>query len=265
MACNPVRKASWMAATAAMTACALPATANTGIGILVSWIPIAVVAFIPVVVVEGAVLAAYLHVGYGRGMWLSLAANFVSTLVGAILGVGSFILPIPASGLSREWTLVSLVPMFFVSWWLEKVVVRRMEPPERKPRALRVTGVANAVSYALMAAGVALMLPAEEAIVSREKIVVAFNSLAAAQVAVDEHFAKNGTFPPPKRYDVKARNVRSLALEPGGKLVLVLSFPGSQEGDGKRIVYEPRVADGKIVQWTCTSDLRPGRLPMVCR
>ena len=43
--------------------------------------------------------------------------------------------------------LASLVPMLFISWWLEAFMVRRLEPTEGGPRVRKATGIANAGSY----------------------------------------------------------------------------------------------------------------------
>jgi len=124
--------------------------------------------------------------------------------------------------------------------------------------------VANAVTYALMAVAVVVLVTGGGA--GRERILIAMAAMDAAKVEVGEHFRQHGAFPPPRAIDVRRRHVKSLARERDGRLVLVFDFPDSPEADGKRVVLEPRVEGGRIEQWVCTSPDMPSRyLPMLCR
>ena len=88
-------------------------------------IPSLIAALVPAILVEAPVLARYLRVPMRRALWISTQANLFSTLVGGLIALASnFVLPM-WTDFSREAVLVSLVPMLFITWWLENIVVRR--------------------------------------------------------------------------------------------------------------------------------------------
>jgi len=262
-----VRKSAWAGLAAACGAAAMPALANTGVGLMMHATPVMVVALVPAILIEAPILARFLKVSLRRGLWLSFVANLVSTFLGTVIAfVASLVIPIGSMDVSREMTLVSLLPMLFVSWWLEAMMVRNLEPPERAPSVRKATGVANAVTYALMAVGAAILVPAGDTVFSRWKLTEPINEMMVARTEVAEHFQRQREFPPPRTFPAKGKYVRSITLEAGGRVVLTLSFPGSPEADGKRIVHEPRVAGGEIVEWRCHSpDMAAKYLPAACR
>ena len=245
---------------------AAPAHANTGIGLLAMWIPPAIIALIPAILIEAPVLARFLRVSLRSALWMSFIANVASMMVGAAIALASsFILPF-ATDISREATLAALLPMLLLSWWIENLVVKGMLPAPVKPLAFRATGIANAVTYAAMAVGVAVLVPPASAVFNRFRLVGPINQLAAARTDVSEEFQKTKTMPKPRDLAVNAPNVKGIRLEDGGRLVMTLSFPGSEVADGKHVVYEPRVANGEIVEWRCSSaDLAAKYLPAQCR
>src|SRR5258708_10856811 len=137
--------------------------ANTGIGLLSMWIPVAIVAFVPAVLIEGPILARLLKVTLPRGFMLSAVANAVSTIAGGLIALaGDFALHsfIGSAPMSRGPGLVSLAPMFFVTWWLEHLVVKGMMPAEGKALSRRATFAANVVTYVLMAIAAWFLIPA---------------------------------------------------------------------------------------------------------
>jgi hypothetical protein len=259
---NVVRRIFFTAAACA----ACDAHANVGIGLLALSVPTLVVALLPAILVEAPILARYLRVPFKRALWLSFAANVFSTLVGGIIAIASsFVIPF-WTDTSREAVLASLVPMLFISWWLENIVVRRMQPPESKALSRRATGIANAISYAGMAVGVAILVTPLSQTFNRYRLGDALAEMSAARAQVAEHYKLHKSWPAPKAFVVTLPTVRTLNLEPAGKLVMVLSYPASVAADGKHIVYEPRVVDGDIVGWRCSSpDMKPQHLPPVCR
>jgi hypothetical protein len=250
-------------AAAAFAAC--EAQANAGIGLLVLAVPVTIVALVPAIMVEAPILARMLTLSAGRAVGISAAANIVSTIAGAAIAIATAFIPLMYGEFMRETVLISLVPMFFVTWWIENLVVRRMLPAESKARSTRATGIANAVSYVAMAVGVAILVPPERSMFNRWRVTPAVLELTVAKTEVDEYFASHGTFPAPKSFPAQDKSVKSLALEADGRLVATLSFPGRPAGDGRHIVYEPVVVGGKITAWKCTSDIESKYLPAQCR
>jgi hypothetical protein len=251
----------------AIIALAAPAAAhaNAGVGLLVLASPAAIAALLPAIIVEAPILARMLGIAWKRALALSAVANIFSTLVGLVISVASMVIPLFAET-SREAVLIALAPMFFISWWIEAGTVRRRMEPERKPLVRRATGIANLVTYVGMAIGVAMLVPPLSETFSRFRLGAPLGELAAARSQVAEHFQLHKAFPAPRSFEVKQENVRSLRLEPGGRLVMVLSYPASPAADGKSIVYEPRIVDSRIVEWRCYSpDMASKNLPASCR
>lgn len=232
-------------------------------------IPLFAVALLPAIIVESLVLARMLAVGWGRGLWLATVANILSAVLGSILAfVGEMLL---VGGTAegepgREAAFAMLVPMFLVTWWIEHATIRRIDATAPSPRVRQATFVANALTYAIMAIAVAFLVPPASALVSRWKVTEALMRLGVQRTAVAEQFQRDGRFPAPAKLDPMSPYVRSLAHEGNGRIVAELSFPGSADADGKRIVYEPRVAGGQIIEWVCYSpDLHFKYLPATCR
>ena len=101
--------------------------------------------------------------------------------------------------------------------------------------------------------------------VVRAHVAGAVNELGVARDAVAAEFARTKAMPAPRDFPSTSRQVRSIRLEPGGRLVATLSFPGSAFADGKQVVYEPRI-EGASLQWRCHSpDLEKKYLPPACR
>lgn len=244
----------------------LLARANAGVGLLVLAIPVTVVALPPAILLEAPVLARFLRLSWPRGLWVSLVANVVSTIAGAAIALATSFVPVMYGEFMRETALISLVPMFLLTWWLERLVVGRMAPAGTKPLATRATGAANAFTYALMAIGVTLLVPPAGEKFDRWRLSPVLAQLSVARAEVAEYFDAHATFPPPRDIKPLDASVKSVALEPGGRLVATLSFPGRPAGDGRHIVYEPVVAAGKVSAWKCSSpDLAPQYLPPACR
>lgn len=249
----------------AALAAPLVACANTGVGLFVLAVPITIVGLLPAILVEAPVLARILHLPGRRALWISCIANVVSTIAGFAVAVVTSLVPVMYAEFVRETVLISLVPMFFLTWWVENLVTRRMLAPDKKPLAKRATGIANAFSYVAMMACVALLVPSESSVFNRWRVTPALAEMGVARNEVAEYFQAHGEFPAPKSFTPIDRSVKSLVLEPGGRLVATLSFPGRPAADGRRIVYEPVVAGGKLAAWKCSSDMDSRYLPAACR
>lgn len=245
------------------------AHANTGVGFLILTIPVMVVGLVPVILIEAPVLSRVLKVKFLRGLWLSFLANLASTILGAIIGVAidiPFILALGTGFPPVFWVaLAALVPMFFITWWIERRVVGRMQPPDTTLLVKRATLVANAISYAALAVAVVLFYP-DDPLDTRSRLTEVIAAMTATKTYSSEEFEKYGYFrtdPPPAGV---SKYVRSLDRERSGRIVAVISMPSRAEIDGKRIVMEPRLEGGKIVEWKCyTPDLDFKYLPAACR
>lgn len=201
---------------------------------------------------------AQANVGIG---WFSpsLGAT-IPALLPAILVAGSS--PYPG----RELILAALVPMFFVSWYIEWLVVLPRLAPDRKPRALRATFAANLLPYVLIVLAVlAFMSPAGQA-ATRHYVQWALLPFFDAKREVALHLQEKGAFPPPRALPTGGPNLSSLAIEGEGRIVAMLSFPASPDAHGKRVVLVPRVQGGQIIAWECSAPgVHPKYLPTACR
>jgi hypothetical protein len=243
------------------------AHANTGVGFLILSIPVMALGLLPVILIEAPVLSRFLRVSFLRGLWLSFVANAASTILGALIGIAVDIALVVLLKTSfpavAPVVLVALVPMFFITWWIERKVVVRMQP-DAKPLATRATLVANAISYLALAAAVLVFWPEDWTLV-RSQLTEVLNAMSVAKLEVSEEFEKRGRFPATLQAP-RSKFLRSLTIEPGGRLVAVVSMPDRKGVDGKRIVMEPRVDGRRIAEWKCyTPDLEFKYLPTSCR
>lgn len=156
--------------------------ANAGVPMLGVQMGLMVLALIPIVVVEGAILRVRLAKPLSQSLFASAIANLASTFVGLPLTWTALVCAELASGsdayhpletplqrivavtLQAPWlgpyesddlrwmtpaaSLVLLVPFFFVSALVESALVSRLwkDLPRRRVRA--ATWIANALSYA---------------------------------------------------------------------------------------------------------------------
>lgn len=240
------------------------AHANTGIGLFMPAAMMNVIAIIPVILLEGLILWRLLPVRARRGFYLALIANLASTLVGFAIGVPfDFVLGSgpPGSGLGVS---ISLFVMFWISWWVEAKVVRRMEKADPAARAGRATLVANIASYVVLIALALVFIPSDPWPV-RARMTEVLNTLKVAQDQVAEHYVFTGKFPEKFEPGLSAA-VKSIRLAPDGRLTAVVEMPKYPQAHGKEVVVTPRLADGKIVGWTCHSiDIDKRFMPSACR
>jgi hypothetical protein len=125
--------------------------------IVVIW-PVAWLALLPVIIVEAAVARRMLGWSYGRACWMSTVANLFSTLIG--VPVGTCLNPLPLLGYAEKWWILPAMalPLYGVSVVSEALVAGQfMEPNVPRRMVWRWALVANAVSYLLILAALALL------------------------------------------------------------------------------------------------------------
>lgn len=252
------------------------AHANVGIGyLLLAW-PIVLLALVPAVPLEAAVLKPILRVSWRRGFLLSLGANVRSTLWGlaiavavdfALMGAGGSAGPDPTAGAA----IAMLVPFFFLSWWIEHRAVARKAAEIGARRIAAATGAANLLSYAGMIAFVALggYLPWEGSMAPRARITEGLAAASSLRTGVTERWSADRKFPSPGSpgfAPVVEKNHR-VALERDGRIAVHFAAPGFPSIDGKRIVLTPVLdPSGAIARWQCGSpDIERRFLPGSCR
>lgn len=250
------------------------AQANAGIGFFLVSVPFVAMATAPAILVEAPILSLMLGVGLARGLWWSLCANLASTVLGSLLAIAAdaaFVIATGSSGLeaSRPTVLLTLVPMFWLTWLLERSTVRRLQPAGAEPSAGRATLVANGVSYALLALAVAgvpsSMLDAPTPS-TRYRIIEAVTELYREKVAVAEHYASHKRFPAAGPVSPTSPYLQSLRRDDDGRITGVINYPRAEAIHGKSIVVAPRVEGGVIAEWRCyTPDAPHGFLPAGCR
>ena len=203
MECSIAVRPYLLVGALAALACANDAQANSGVGFFFVSVPVVVIALVPAILVEAPILARMLSVSVPRGLWLSLVANLVSTVLGAFIAIAADLLLLggaDSSGMpfSRGAVLVSLVPMFFLTWWLESMSVRRMQPASPRALARRATFAANATSYVLLGAATALIpsdtldFPSGD---TRARLSEAILAMSPVRDEVTEYFGAHKRFP----------------------------------------------------------------------
>jgi len=256
----------------------MPAWANAGIGFLIPSVPVLIVALLPVIFVEAPVLAAFLRLPLSSGLKLSAAVNVRSTLIGVLIAIVADIalmfLAGGSSGLppSRVSLLVALVPMFFITLWIEDRAVARKYPQQPRIRVSLATLAANVLSYAALVAFITLtpFFKVYDQMGYREHVYFASNAANRWKEGVDKYWQNHKRFPERAgelglARGEERRGVGSVTMQPAGRIVLELRFPADPELDGKRLIYEPRVVDDAL-QWKCrTPDLAPRYAPYGCR
>jgi hypothetical protein len=118
--------------------------------IAIVW-PIAWIALVPVVIVEAAFACRVLNWSFSRAFWMSLVANFISTLVG--LPIGSCLNPLPLLGLFNRWFYLPgiVISLYGVSVVCEALVAGKFEDLYVSRRSVwRWSLFANATSYGLI-------------------------------------------------------------------------------------------------------------------
>lgn len=162
--------------------------------------------------------------------------------------------------------------MFFVTWWIERRAVIRRVPEQTSTRATLATLAANALSYILLFLAIAWLpyFRDLDRMNYRSDMSEALLMSTPWREKVDQYWRKNKRFPE-RGADIgltesqEGRRVRAVALETGGRIVILLKFPGDPEFSGMRLIYEPRV-EGDALRWQCRSPDMPQKyLPVTCR
>lgn len=251
-------------------AAAFPATAfaNSGIGFFMPASIFLALAVIPVILVEAPLLWWRLRVPPLRSLSLSVRANLSSTLVGAVIGAAFDIAVGLTTGMSGfaglEGILIALVPLFGITWWVEYKVVRRAERDIARPKVLGATLLANVVSYALLAA-LAIATISRDPTLKRARMTEVVNVAMVARVDAAEQYQAMGRFRA-SRQEAPTRHVRRVTTEESGRIVAEIAYPKDEELDGKTLVMEPEVRDGKLVAWHCYVPEAPFKyFPASCR
>lgn len=244
------------------------ALGNAGIGFFSPGSMLLVLGIIPVIALEAAVLGWWLRPGVKRAFVLSAGANVVSTLAGGVLG---FVLDMVLAGATgsmgsagREGYLVGLALMFAISWGIENLTVRAMLPESARPRAFTATLVANAVSYAGLAACAFALLP-PDSMPARARMTEVINAAGIVKTEAAEHYEAHGRFKALIQ-EAPTRHTRRVSVEESGRVTAVIAYPAVKELDGKAFVFEPVIRDGKLVEWRCYVPEAPLRyFPAMCR
>ena len=168
-----------------------PASANAGVPMLFLMWPVSWLLFVPIIIVEGAVLRNVLDLTRRRSVLVSTAANAVSTLIGIpltwliLLGLEVFLTNAEAYGLETpakrllaftiqapwlnpyesalHWlvpaaSLVLCVAFFLVSVFSERLVVRLLEPHADPIAVAHWSWRANLITYGVVVVALLLLL-----------------------------------------------------------------------------------------------------------
>lgn len=252
-----------------------PALANAGVGYFMLGVPLVVAALLPAIVVEALIYQPMLRQDFRPALRLSTWANFASTFWGVVLGIGADLLLAAATGSSgllptRGAMLAALLPFLLLSWRIERRSVAKRLPDAPRARVEAATGVANLVSYALMALAVAF-LSGSSGLSARSVVAMAILSAAPLRGEVSTHWHETRSFPAPRApaagyADAPAR----VGIGGGGRVLIVIDSPEHERIHGRTIEYRPRIVetDGAKPQlhWTCrAAGIAPRDLPVDCR
>jgi hypothetical protein len=252
-------------------ALALPALAyaNAGIGaapfigLSVATVP----ALALVIPLEAAILRLAVPAGFPRLLWLSLFANVLSTVLGAAVGVVltlvSDVLFLRGFGLAG--LVLGLLVMYAATAAIEYAVLRRklVEPP--RPVLLRAVCIANAISYVLIAGWAYFAFVHMDTTVPRSRMYEALNVAIATRSAAVEQYQSSGRFFA-HRQDRPTANTRTVSLTEKGLITVEIHYPPMAEVNGKTLVMEPEIREGRILAWHCYVPEAPLRFfPPGCR
>lgn len=255
------------------------AEANAGIGFFMVALPLVILALIPAILIEAGMLRLLLPISVGRSLALSLRANGWSTLVGTVLAGGwdlLLIMMLGTSGLeATRWTAsIMLLPFLWLSWWVELRVLTRQLASLPVPHLSRVIGVANLVSYGLIAIFVwsTNWLPKHETLRPRVHISHAVSSTAELKRSVEKYYREH------RRWPVGMADLSGplpdckgcdWMLSPDSRIVLRMVAPDWSEINQRVVVLSPQVVSvGEDIEihWGCGStEISSNMLPGACR
>jgi hypothetical protein len=245
------------------------ALANAGIGFLIPASLFIVFALIPIVLIEWPVFAWRLGLPPRRALWVSLAANLVSTFGGALIGVAiDLTLGIAtgsAGGTGWQAVLVGLVLMFGITWLIERAVVRRMQPELAPSKAGSVALLANGITYVLLAIASVAFVPGGEPMLARSIMAEVISAAGVEKLEQGEHFQAQGRFNA-RAQESPTQHTRRILVDEAGRITATIAYPGNRELDGRTIVFVPEMRDGKLAAWHCTVPEAPLKFfPAACR
>lgn len=254
------------------------AWANVGIGYLFVSAPALLFALVPAIFVEAPVLAAILRVAFPRGLMLSVGANLRSTFFGiGIALVTDFLLMFLSGGSglppSRGSLMVSLVPMYFLTWWIEHRAIARKLPEAPRRQIVLATFAANTLSYVLLmvAIGWTPMFKTYDQMGYRDRLYWAVRAAVPLQSKVEEYWDQHKRLPE-RAADIgpastePRRDVGTVTLDAGGKIFVELKFPDDPDLDRKQFILAPHVTEDKKIEWRCSAPGVPERfLPRACQ
>ena len=257
----------------------VPAAANAGVGFFTLPWPVVILTLLPVIGLEGVVLARMLRRPWRRAFSLALVANLNSTLYGLGLSYGLDIMLLGFTGLSGfepTQTLVSvmLMPLFALSWWIEERVVQRRASEPSKAAVAWAVGVANLLSYGALIAGIHLTPFIPEiapSYTTRATLNAGFQAAQALAPRVEAFWATHHRFPTDTGELGDAGEPLApgqfaspfvVGLEADGRIVVRFQTPQHRYLDGQQIrltpTLPPGAPDGGRLAWRCRSpDLHP--------
>lgn len=253
------------------------AHANVGIGYFMPALNWIFLALVPAILVEACLLASLLPVALRRALRLSLIANLQSTLLGLVLGFAVDIALVTLSGSmgpdpNRASLIAALIPMFFLTWWIEYKAIKRRVTELSRWRVAGASGVGNLVSYAAMIVCAWILLPAHGSFEINQRVNEAILAGSGARNAVEGYFQSTGRLPKSSDETGFARDtppsiqlVSSIEITEKG-VVLVRLTKNEYWPEGGEIRFTPGVdAETKTLRWTCRSTLPRRGLPVRCR
>jgi hypothetical protein len=223
--------------------------ANAGVGLFLIVLPLIVLTLPIVVLIETIYLRYRLKLQWPKALGICLLANFISTLLGLVIGLGFDLTLIFAGGSSGyEPTKIAasivLLPMFYLTLRCEFLVWRWRDEKLVGQGLARALFAAHLLSYAVLFGFVWLHrgFLTESRISVHSRIVHLFYMLEPAQQEVADFAAQNARLP-------KAIELPELPLDDQGRLSKVLNeavFPPET-----RIVLTPSLQPDRSVRWHC--------------
>ena len=251
------------------------AVANVGVGVFIVAAPAVLIALIPAVFVEALILVWMLKVSILRGLFLTTVANLISTILGVIVSFGLDRLLLAGSGSSglvfeKATVIPILVPFFFFSWLIEHLVIARREANKPWRQILKATGIANFITYILMAIYVIFVpfVPEQGGYSTCATVIEGLSLASAGKTAVSEFIAIYGRLPANNEEAgmadaelIASHSVDNVRVANG---VITVTFSRSPIA-GSAIALTPQTAAGKFV-WNCTGgNLENKYRPSSCR
>ncbi|NEO86030.1 MAG: hypothetical protein F6J87_17500 [Spirulina sp. SIO3F2] len=134
---------------------------NAGVPFFTSNVGYSIFLLVPIVLIEAYGIWKLLNIHWGRSLLITIYANGVSTAVGAVVFVllGGLISTVLGAGLVNPIHIIlyliefllTLIPMFYLSVWLEGWLVRPFLRHLAKPKVRQAIFTIHLYSYGLLA------------------------------------------------------------------------------------------------------------------